>query len=223
MIELSYEGRRVFRPVSLLYLLMLLLSLIGIIAVAYFLLEGILVTALGIPVYWVGIFLFVSLFGSFLDFPVGTIESRVPILNVNEVVAFGVRWQLPSIRVGVARTHILINLGGAVLPIVVSGYLLGTRLINNPGRAIDEYLAIAAVLVIVTVLVNRSASVVKGFGVATPALAPPLITILATILVDNISPLRSPTQVAYFGGRLVHLSGPTCLTSARFATSALRA
>ena len=191
MIELSYEGRRVFRPVSLLYLLMLLLSLIGIIAVAYFLLEGILVTALGIPVYWVGIFLFVSLFGSFLNFPVGTIESRAPILNVNEVVAFGVRWQVPSIRVGVARTHILINLGGAVLPIVISGYLLGTR------RA----------RVIVTVLVNRSASVVKGFGVATLALAPPLITMLATILVDNISPLRSPTQVAYIGGTLGTLIG----------------
>ncbi|MCX6649946.1 MAG: DUF1614 domain-containing protein [Candidatus Bathyarchaeota archaeon] len=137
------------------------------------------------------------------------------MVGVREVSAFGVRWQVPSVRVGVTRTHILINAGGAILPVVVSGYLLGLPLVQAGGSAVDEYLAIAAVLVIVTVLVNRSAEVVGGLGVATPAIVPPLVTVLATILVDFISPLHSPAQVAYIGGTLGTLIGADLLNLGR--------
>lgn len=215
MIELGYEGRRVFRPVSVLYLLMLLLALVCVVSLVFLLLGDLLVSVLGLPAYMVGAFFFVSLFGSFVNFPVATLESRVPMVGVREVSAFGVRWQVPSVRVGVTRTHILINAGGAILPVVVSGYLLGLPLVQAGGSAVDEYLAIAAVLVIVTVLVNRSAEVVGGLGVATPAIVPPLVTVLATILVDFISPLHSPAQVAYIGGTLGTLIGADLLNLGR--------
>jgi uncharacterized membrane protein len=215
LIQLGYEGGRVFRPVSVLYLFMLLLALVGVVSIVFLLMGDLLVSVLGIPAQWVGAFLFVSLFGSFLNFPVTTLESRVPIVGVREVSAFGVRWQVPSVRVGVTRTHIMINAGGAILPMIVSGYLLGMPLIQAGGNVVDEYIAIAAVLVVVTVLVNRSASVIGGLGVATPALVPPLVTALATILVDFISPLHSPAQVAYIGGTLGTLIGADLLNLSR--------
>jgi len=208
---LGYEGRRVFRPVSGFYLLLLVLALVCAVSVVFLLVGDFLVSALGLPIQMVGVFFFVSLFGSFVNLPVGTLESRVPIVSVREVRAFGVRWRVPSVRMGVARTHVLINVGGAVLPVVVSGYLLGMPLVQAGGNAVDEYLAIAAVLAMVTVAVNKSANVVEGLGVATPAIVPPLVTALATILVDFVSPLHNPAQVAYIGGTLGTLIGADLL------------
>ena len=211
MIQLGYEGGRVFRPVSGFYLLLLVLALVCAVSVVFLLVGDLLVSALGLPVQVVGVFFFVSLFGSFVNLPVGALESRVPIVSVREVVAFGVRWRVPGVGVGVARTHVLINVGGAVLPVVVSGYLLGMPLVQAGGGAVDEYLAIAAVLAMVTVAVNKSANIVEGLGVATPAFVPPLVTALATILVDFVSPLHNPTQVAYIGGTLGTLIGADLL------------
>ena len=208
---MGYRDRAVFRPVSLLYFILLLLALVILIPIIFLLIGDLLVSALGIPAQWVGVFLFVSLVGSFVNIPVATLVSRVPVVRVREVSVFRVTWQVPDLGFGVSRTHVLVNVGGAVLPIIVSGYLLGMPILHAPGNPVDEYLAVAAVLVIVTVLVNKSAQVVEGLGVATPALVPPLVTALATILVNFISPLHSPAQVAYIGGTLGTLIGADLL------------
>ncbi len=211
MIPLGYRERAVFRPVSLLYFILLLLALVAVVPIIFLLIGDLLVSALGIPAQWVGVFLFVSLVGSLVNIPVATLESRVPVVGVREISVFGVTWQVPSVGFGVTKTHVLINIGGAVLPMIVSGYLLGMPIIHAPGNPVDEYIAIGAVLLIVTVLVNRSAQVVEGLGVATPALVPPLVTALATILVDYLSPLHSPAQIAYIGGTLGTLIGADLL------------
>jgi uncharacterized membrane protein len=195
----------------MLYLLMLLLTMVFVVSGFILLVGDLLVSALGLPTYIVCAFFFVSLFGSFINLPVGTLESKVPIMGVREVRAFGVRWRTPSVTVGVARTYVLINVGGAILPIIVSGYLLGMPLIQSGKNAVDEYLAVIVVLMAVTVLVNKSARVIEGLGVATPAIMPPLVTALATILVDFNMPLHSPAQVAYIGGTLGTLIGADLL------------
>lgn len=211
MINLGYERRTVFRPVSMVYLLLLIVMLIIFVPLIFFLIGDLLVSALGIPAQWVGGFFIVSLFGSFVNIPVATLESRVPMVRVREVSAFGVTWQIPSVGLGVTRTHVTINLGGAALPVVVSSYLLGMPLMPALSNPVNEYLAIATVLLIVTVAVNRSANVISGLGIATPAMVPPLVTVLATLLVDYISPIHSPAQVAYIGGTLGTLIGADLL------------
>jgi uncharacterized membrane protein len=210
VIGLGYEGRRVFRPVSFPYLFLLALASFALFSLVFFLVGDLLMSALGFSASAVFIFLFVSLAGSFVNVPVATLESRVPIVVVREVSAFGVRWRVPDMRVGVKRIHVLINVGGALLPIIVSGYLLGQPLVRS-GSVFDEYLAVAAVLVMVTVVVNQSAQVVAGLGVATPAIVPPLVTALATILINWITPLHNPAQIAYIGGTLGTLIGADLL------------
>jgi len=211
LIILGYRDRAVFRPVSFLYFMLLLLALIAVVPVILLLIGDLLVSALGIPAQWVGVFLFVSLVGSLVNIPVATLESRVPVVGVREVSVFGVTWQIPSVGFGLAKTHVLINLGGAVLPLLVSGYLLGIPIIHAPGNSVDEYLTIGVVLFTVTLLVNRSAQVVEGLGVATPTFVPPLVTAIATIIVNFVSPLHSPAQVAYIGGTLGTLIGADLL------------
>jgi uncharacterized membrane protein len=203
---LGYEGRRVFRPVSVLYLVLLAFASFALFSLFFFLLGDLLMAALGFSALSVFLFLFVSLAGSFVNVPVATLESRVPIVTVREVSVFGVRWRVPEVRVGVKRIHVLINVGGALLPVIVAGYLLGQPILRT-GSVFDEYVAVAAVLVMVTVVVNRSAQVIGGLGVATPAIVPPLITVIATVIVNWIMPLHNPAQVAYIGGTLGTLIG----------------
>ncbi len=153
---MGYERRTVFRPVSMVYLLLLVVMSIIFVPLIFLTIGDLLVSALGIPAQWVGVFFSVSLFGSFVNIPVATLESRVPMVRVREVNAFGVTWQIPSVGLGVTRTHVMINLGGGVLPIVVSGYLLGMPLMPTLINPVNEYLAIASVLLIVTVVVNNA-------------------------------------------------------------------
>ena len=62
--RLGLRERTVFSPVSMLYLLLLLLSLVLLIPIIFLLIGDLLVSALGIPAQWVGVFLFVSLLGA---------------------------------------------------------------------------------------------------------------------------------------------------------------
>ncbi len=67
----------------------------------------------------------------------------------------------------------------------------------------------------VTLLINRTARVVPGLGIATPTILPPLFTALATIIVDMVSPVSCPTQIAYVGGTLGTLIGADLLNLRR--------
>jgi uncharacterized membrane protein len=206
----SRRPNAVFRPVSLLYFLILFLTF-GIIAGVILLIVGdLLVTGLGIPPTWVDVFLLVSLMGSFLNIPVATLESRVPVLRLRRVIAFGVNWQIPSVEFGVTKTHVMVNVGGALLPVVTSAWILGYSIPLAPHPA-AHYVASLVVLIVVMVIVNRTAQVIEGLGVATPALIPPVVTALATIAIDYFSPLSVPAQVAYVGGTLGTLIGADLL------------
>ena len=203
--------RLVFRPFSFLYfafLFFLLGLLLPYLAASF---RDLLVRGLGLPVEVVGFFLFMSLVGSFLNVPLLEVESRVPIYVFRSVKFFGVSWRLPKVQMGVRKTLITLNVGGALLPIVVSAYLL---LWSIPACSLDpmsSYTKALVVLTIVTLVIHRSARLVKGLGIATPAFVPPVTVVLATLLVDALSPVSCPAQIAYIGGTLGTLIGADLL------------
>ena len=51
----------------------------------------------------------------------------------------------------------------------------------------------------------------KGLGIATPMFGPPVATALATLVVDAVSPMSCPTQIAYVGGTIGALIGADLL------------
>jgi uncharacterized membrane protein len=211
------EGRRrvVFRPFSFLYLALLAFLYLSTVSMVTFFFRRLLVEGVGVPPEAFGLVMFVSLFGSFVNIPVTSVESRGPVVVQREVRLFWVRWRIPEVVVGVRRTQVSVNLGGAVVPVVISLYLL---LVSIPGKSPDvlmSYLRVAAVLVLVAYSVHRSARLVKGLGIATPAFGPPLVTALAVLLVDLVSPLACPAQVAYVGGTLGTLVGADLLNLGR--------
>ena len=66
-----------------------------------------------------------------------------------------------------------VNLGGGILPVLVSGYLL----VRFPGAIAYALLATVAV----SLVIHQVARPVRGVGIVTPALVPPLAAAIASI------------------------------------------
>src|SRR5208282_1960755 len=81
--------------------------------------------------------LLASLIGSYINIPVSRIEggARHPVEMVNY---FGVRYQVPA-RFTDSSTVLAINFGGAVMPVLISIYLLA----NQPQMMFQALVAIA--------------------------------------------------------------------------------
>jgi len=91
-----------------------------------------------------------------------------------------------------------INVGGAIIPILFSLYLLSTR-----APLIPAVIATA----IVTIAAKALARVVPGAGISIPTFIPPIVAALAAIIV---SPDNAP-PVAYIAGAIGTLLGADIL------------
>ena len=200
-------GRVFFRPFSMLYFTFLLMMLLVLLPLLTMLFRGLLVRGLGIPPESVGFVLLVSLLGSHFNIPFTSVESLGPITTYREVRFFGVTWRIPRVAVGVRKTLVTINVGGAVVPILISAYLLGYSIPACSPDPLLTYLKTLILMLVVALAVHRSARVVKGLGIATPAFGPPAITALTTVLIHLVSSVSCPTQIAYVGGTLGTLIG----------------
>jgi uncharacterized membrane protein len=104
-----------------------------------------------------------SLLGSYINIPVAQLpEARIASDEVIDF--FGMRYVVPVV-IDWPGTIIAVNIGGALIPSLLSIYLLARNQI---------WLLGAVGTVIVAVIVNRLAYPVPGVGIAVPVLAPPL-------------------------------------------------
>ena len=136
-----------------------------------------------------------TLIGSTINIPVAETRSEETILLAQEVRVFGLYYRIPRMGVRRVSTEIAVNVGGAVIPILVSIYLLA----GHPGLLGEA----AAGTILTAILVHLMARKVKGVGIVTPALLPPLAAALIAYL---ISP-GSPAIVAYVSGSMGALVG----------------
>jgi len=208
---LSEPRRYVFRPLSGLYFGVLFLMLVVVWPLLTVFYRELLVDELGLPPWAFGGVLLLSLVGSYVNVPVTTVEARVPIYTYREVRFFWVTWRVPQVEMGVRKTVVTLNVGGAIVPMLISGYLL---LVGIPSCAADpvaSYINLLIVLAVVAYTTHRSSRIVTGLGIATPMLGPPMTTALATVILNLVSPLSCPTQIAYVGGTLGALIGADLL------------
>jgi uncharacterized membrane protein len=206
-----YRRRIVHRPVSLTYYLLLLSLLVLLMPSLILSFREVLVDGLGLPPEEVGSFLLLSLLGSFINLPLTQVESRVPIYRMREVRFFGVSWRVPRLEMGVRRTQVSINVGGALLPVIVSLYLLIYSIPLKSPDPVSTYMKALFVMAVVALVVHRSSRLIKGLGIATPAFVPPLTVALATTFVHVLFGTSCPTQIAYIGGTLGTLIGADLL------------
>ena len=136
--------------------------------------------------------LLLSLLGSYINIPVAEMPEK-EVLSGQEVIFFGVRHVIPSVEAWL-RTVIAVNVGGAILPTLLSLYLLVKNRLYGPGL-----LGVA----IVALAVHWMAYPVRGVGIAVPIFIPPLIAALAALLLSR----PSAPALAYIAGSLGTLIG----------------
>lgn len=117
------------------------------------------------------------------------------------VTFFGIRHVVPLVQEW-PRTVIAVNVGGAVIPTLLSLYLV----VKNGlyGRSL---LAVA----IVAVIVHWMAYPVRGVGIAVPIFIPPVVAAGAALLLAR----HSAPALAYIAGSLGTLIGADLLNLGR--------
>jgi uncharacterized membrane protein len=152
---------------------------------------------IGIPPEYLFTLLFLCIVGSMINIPIRRIPLEHDAAEWDTVSYFGMRFRPP--RVGRPNEMVLaVNLGGAVIPAILSLYLL----VHSP-QPIRMLLALAAV----SYVTYRYARPVAGVGIAVPWLIPPIAAAVAAMIFYHS--YAAPT--AYFAGTLGTLIGADIL------------
>jgi len=141
-----------------------------------------------------------SLIGSYINIPVAELaEQRV--LSGQQVDFFGMRYVVPVV-VNWPGTVIAVNVGGALIPTLMSLYLLAKNRLWGLG-----FLATACV----TAVCHWLAQPVPGVGIALPTFVPALAAAIVALLLSR----RYAAPLAYVGGSLGTLIGADLLNLGR--------
>ncbi len=140
--------------------------------------------------------LFAALLGSGINVPLAQLPAQ-RLIEPKIVDAFGMQYVIPTLVMR-QSTIIAINVGGAVIPILLSLYLMAQCGIRR---------RMLVVLGLVTLLTHLMAHPVPGVGIALPPLVPSLATAALALLLDwNEAP-----RTAFIAGSLGTLIGADLL------------
>jgi len=162
----------------------------GFMALGYFF-FGLILTVVSVPYYLiilrsVGVgsaeSLFMALaipFLSLLSSPVNLVlkETSRPVFTqvIDRVYFLGITILLPRLGLTVRTTLIAINVGGALIPSILSLVLMSYLSANSLALTL-------ASLLVVSLIVNRFSKVIPSVGIVTPGFIPPLIsTVICTL------------------------------------------
>jgi len=155
--------------------------------------------SLGLPPEMAFTALLVSLVGSYINIPITRVAGGQPH-PVEVVRSFGIRYRVPA-RYVTDSTIVAVNVGGAVVPILISIYLL----MQMPAILVPSLIGVA----IVTAVVHRFAMPVPGMGIATPMLIPPIVAALCGYFLGSSQHHRD--AVAFISGVIGTLIGADLL------------
>jgi uncharacterized membrane protein len=115
----------------------------------------------------------VALVGSYVDIPVWQLKNVRPTVVVREVRAFWITYRIPQYALAEVTTTIALNVGGAVVPLVVTAILLN----EHPGVWLGALVATA----LTALAVHAVAKYVAGVGIVAPTLLPPVAAVLFSL------------------------------------------
>jgi len=136
--------------------------------------------------------LFASLIGSFFNIPIAELPPE-QVMSNQVVDFFGMRYEVPAVSHW-QGTIIAVNVGGAVIPTLVSIYLLIKNQLWVKGLVATT---------IVAVILHWTATPMPGLGIAVPVFLP----VLATAIVAMVMSRQYAAPLAYVAGSLGTLIG----------------
>jgi len=181
-----------------------LMALAAILAMVFVLLELHILSyayrRLGIAPRWVFAILLLSLLGSYINIPVAQLPAE-RVVSDDVVSSFGMQWRIPTVHQW-PGTIIAVNVGGALIPTLLSFYLIFRNRLF-----IRSIIAVA----IVAMIVHMLATPVKGLGISVPIFVPPLVAAAVAMILA----WRRAPPLAYIAGSLGTLIGADLLNLGR--------
>ncbi|HQU14673.1 MAG: hypothetical protein B7Z66_04930 [Chromatiales bacterium 21-64-14] len=170
------------------FIVLLVLLEVGVLRYAY--------ERIGIDRRYVASLLLLSLLGSYINIPVAQLAGH-QVLSGQSVDFYGMRYVIPMV-VDWPGTVIAVNVGGALIPTVVSLYLVVKNGLYQP--------ALAGIAIVAAVC-HFLAHPVPGLGIAEPVFVPPVVTAAVALLLAR----RHAAPLAYISGSLGTLIGADLL------------
>jgi uncharacterized membrane protein len=174
--------------------------LVGVLAVLWVMLE---LGALGYAYMRVGLsprgavlILLASLLGSYFNIPVAELPER-HVVSGQLIDFFGMQYVVPVVS-SWPGTVIAVNVGGAVIPVLISLYVCVRRRI---------WVQAAVAVVCVAALSHWLAQPVAGLGIAVPVFVPALVTAVVALILSR----WDAPALAYVGGSCGTLVGADLL------------
>lgn len=144
--------------------------------------------------------LFGSLIGSYFNIPVGQLPDQHVIVG-QPVSIFGMTYLVP-VEDDWPGTLVAVNIGGALIPAVTSGYL-----VMRYGLWVQG----GAAVVLVAIFCHLVARLVPGLGIVLPPLTPALAAAVVALLLSR----ERAAALAYVGGSLGVLIGADLMNLGR--------
>ena len=141
--------------------------------------------------------LFGSLIGSYFNLPITVLPGPPPVQSGEIVEFFGMRYVVPVV-VSWPGTVLAVNVGGAVIPTIMSTYLVVRY---------QLWLRAAIATAAIAFIIHSMATPVPGIGIAVPVFAP----VVATAILAFILSREYAAPLAYIGGSMGTLVGADLL------------
>jgi uncharacterized membrane protein len=135
--------------------------------------------------------LLLSLLGSYVNIPIWQIPSSAVPYPLIETSTFWAWFRWPFLT---STTTVAVNLGGAVIPVLIS-----FRLMTRASSPVHTTLA----TLVVSLIVHAVASPAPGVGIIVPCLLPPVCAALSSLLIEG----QATPQTAYIAGSIGTLIG----------------
>jgi uncharacterized membrane protein len=140
--------------------------------------------------------LFGSLIGSYFNIPI-TILPGSPVRSGEIIDFYGMRYVVPVV-VDWPGTVLAVNVGGAVIPAVMSTYLV---------IRYQLWVKAALATTVIALVIHSMATPVAGIGIAVPVFAPVVTTAILAFLLSR----EYAAPLAYIGGSMGTLFGADLL------------
>ena len=152
----------IYKPFNFLYLLFLLFITITIAGWFLSFFKGILVDSIGIPQQYFWVVIFLSWIGSNINLPLFVVENDDPVPQVEIAQSFGVTYEIQKTDLDNRKTLVMINVGGAILPAIISLYLLFVSIPAYADNLLMTYIKTFVVMIGVIVTTYQGAQIVDG-------------------------------------------------------------
>ncbi|MDG6257239.1 MAG: DUF1614 domain-containing protein [Methanomicrobiaceae archaeon] len=200
--------RFVFNPFTAVALIFIVFLVLFLLPFLLFGLIGGALTNLGFTWMQAMLILLGIIIGSFINIPLTEIENRTVMFERNSTF-FGWVYRIPEYS---PSTVIAVNVGGALIPSLLSVYLI-VRALQLPGGG-SIALSAALGVALVALVTHRVARPVRGLGIATPFFIPPLCALACGLVLSWGMPFAAPI-IAYVSGTLGTLVGADLLNLRR--------